>query len=127
MLDDDDKKKRRDNNAGNDFGNGGDGDGPEDNNKNPKGVDFKSSRFVILIVLGGLVTAIVFGTKFTSSFNGVNPDWTEFRNMVAAGKFSKIVVDGRVWTGTFIEGQPAGPSKSVRTAYAVAPSERLND
>jgi cell division protease FtsH len=116
MLDDDDKKKRR-----NDDGSeGGGGDGGDPNGPNrPKGVDFKSSRYLFVIIILGFIMAIFFGTRANFS-TSERMSWTEFREKVAANAFSEIdIVGGREIVAHYRDGQ-AGPNQK-REIHIIAP------
>src|SRR5579862_681112 len=109
MLDEDkDKKKRRDPEEG-DSGQGGEPEGP---NK-PKGVDFKSSRYLLVIILIGFVMAIVFGMKAQFP-NSERPAWSEFLQKLKDGQFSEIeYLPGQEIIATYGAGQPKLPPVHV--------------
>ena len=109
MLDEDkDKKKRRDPDES-DSGPGGEPEGP---NK-PKGVDFKSSRYLLVIILIGFVMAIVFGMKAQFP-NSERPSWSEFLKKLAAGEFREVeVFPGREIVANYGPGHEKQPSVHV--------------
>ncbi len=89
MLDEDkdtNKKKRRD-----DDGSEG-GDGGDPNGNKPKGVDFKSTRYLFAIILLGFVLVIIYGMKTTFPNTDRLP-WSEFREKAAAGAFKEIDIN----------------------------------
>jgi cell division protease FtsH len=87
---DDDKKKRH-----NDPADRNDGDeSPTGSPKAPKGVDFKSSRYLFLIIIVGIIMAVVFGMKNTFPSGNERLTWTEFREKLQADKFSEVTVVG---------------------------------
>ncbi|HYF51075.1 MAG TPA: ATP-dependent zinc metalloprotease FtsH [Planctomycetota bacterium] len=114
MFEDDDKdnKKKRSGGDGSEGGDGGDGKGP------PKGVDFKSSRYLFVIILIGIVMAVVFGMR--SSFPG-SPDlitWTEFREQLKGEKFKTVQITGREVKAEY---QPVANEKGKSTVRTYAP------
>ncbi len=86
MLDEDkDKKKRRDDDGSE---SGGDPDGP---NK-PKGVDFKSSKYLLVVIVVGFIVALVFGMKAQFP-NSDRISWSEFRDKATRGEFKEVEIN----------------------------------
>ncbi|MFH0937732.1 MAG: ATP-dependent zinc metalloprotease FtsH [Planctomycetota bacterium] len=130
MFDDDEnpkKKKRRNSEATerNDPSEDGGGDNPN-GSKGSKGVDFKSSRYLFLIIIIGIIMAVVFGMK--SQFPG-GPErlsWTEFREKLKNGtervsKFESVQIIGRDVIAKYAPGEVAPKGKSEARAYAPDP------
>lgn len=134
MLDDDDDenpKKNKKRVSGRvdrmESGNGGEnGDNPGPNR--PKGVDFKSSRYLFLIILVGVGVALFFGMKNQYATGPELVDWTKFRKIVAGEEegiqVAKIRIQGREVVALLAEGSHVGKNKSseIRT---YAPAEPL--
>jgi cell division protease FtsH len=117
--DKDSKKKRRDGSE-----NEGDGGGDGNNPKNPKGVDFKSSRYLFIIILIGIVMAVVFGMKSTFPGGTERLSWTDFREQLSAGKFKKVQIIGRDVIATY---QPVANEKGKSEVRAYAPADPMPD
>jgi len=121
MLDEDkdNKKKRRDDDSG-DSGMGGDPDGP---NKQ-KGVDFKSSRYLLVIILIGFVMAIIFTTKAQFPSNE-RLSWSEFRQRLAKGDFKEIDISsgGR----EIVAHGMVGTTEKGKTEYRVYTPDPMPD
>jgi cell division protease FtsH len=108
--DENNKKKRR-----NDEGGRGEGDGdPGDPNK-PKGVDFKSSRILFIIIIIGVVLAIFAGRATIRTQEDVS--WSEFIDKVGKGSFSTVRFEGREVYGV----QTGGEIKNAKETRATAP------
>ena len=121
MQDDDDKdKKKRRDDSGPDSGGGG--DDPENNNNKNKGVDFKSSRYVFLIIVLGVILAVVFGGRYPLMSTQTAPDWTTFRKDFAAGKFKEVhFEDNRNITAIYANGQESTDDKKRNQITLTAP------
>ena len=121
MQDDDDKdKKKRRDDSGPDSGGGG--DDPENNNNKNKGVDFKSSRYVFLIIVLGVILAVVFGGRYPLMSTQTAPDWTTFRKDFAAGKFKEVhFEDNRNITALYADGQAGTDDKKRNQITLTAP------
>jgi len=111
--DEDPKKKRRDDNGAENEPSGPD---------KPKGVDFKSSRFLFVVLVLGVVVAVFAGTR---AFPGrPEPvDWVAFMRLLEDKKLKEIKVDGRDVTGYYAAGAEAGKTQ----IHVVAPSHPLPD
>src|SRR5262249_50198607 len=96
------------------------GDGGEGPNK-PKGVDFKSSRYLLVIILIGFVMAIIFGMKAQFPTND-RPAWSEFMQQAKDAKFSEIEVNS---TGDIIATPNTGEPK--KALVHVTPPDPMMD
>ena len=125
MLDDEDKdkKKRRSNDGSGPDGGGG--DDPDGGNKN-KGVDFKSSRYVFLIIIFGLILAVAVGGRSVITTQA-SPDWTTFRSELEQGKYEEVRIVNRDVIAIYHKGEEAGADKQQRRVTVYAPSDPLND
>ena len=118
MNDDDDPKKKR--RGGDDRDESGEGDsgGPD----RPKGVDFKSSRFLFIILVVGVIVAVFAGSKALPG-RPDQVDWTEFVKMMDKGDLREVRVDGRDIIGYYAPGKPLQAGKSQ--VHVIAPSYPL--
>ena len=84
MMDEDDPKKGKKRGGLEDRGESGDGDsgGPD----RPKGVDFKSSRFLFIILVLGVIVAVFAGSKTMIYSRPEQVDWTQFVQMMDEGR-----------------------------------------
>src|SRR5579862_6514126 len=96
MPDDDKDKKKRRNDPGPDLGGGGDED-PEGNNRN-KGVDFKSSKYVFVIILIGVLLAVFFSRNLNLG-QTQSPDWTTFLRDFEKGQYERVEISPIAETG----------------------------
>ncbi len=128
MQDDDDKdtKKRRSNDSGPELGGGGGGDDDPDGGKN-KGVDFKSSRYVFLIILVGVLLALFVGTKSNLIGGPVPPDWTTFRAEFEKGTYKELRFQDREVTAIYDDAGPTNSEKKRMSVTVTAPSDPLGD
>jgi cell division protease FtsH len=124
MSDEDkDKKKRRSENQGPESGGGGD-DEPEGGNKNNKGVDFKSSRYVFFIIVLGVMLAIFFGGKYNVLGQPPQPDWTVFLKDFEDGKFREVHFSPtHEVTAYYIDGESLGENKKPKIITVNAPDQ----
>jgi len=125
MQDDDKdpkKPKRRNDDGDNHEGDEG-GDGASGPNK-PKGVDFKSSRYVFFIILIGVALAVFFGAKGTINSAQQPVTWTEFLDKLEKGDVSEVKVVGRDITATYT-GTPAAKGRSE--FHVLAPADPIPD
>jgi len=110
--DDKDSRKRRrnsdDSNRKEDSGDNGDSGGPE----RPKGVDFKSSRFLFLIILLGIVLAVVAGLK-TAQGRAKDLDWGQFLAKLKAKNYKVVRIEGRDLFAEYADGVSTPSEKSV--------------
>ncbi|MCW8131610.1 MAG: ATP-dependent zinc metalloprotease FtsH [Planctomycetota bacterium] len=95
MFDDDDRKPKNDD------------DGHRDDDKRePKGVGFKSSKLLFLIIFIGILVAIVAGSSsigFTGRQDEMT-DWTKFVKKVESGEIDQIRVVNRDFYGRYRSG-----------------------
>ncbi len=116
MLDDNDKKNKWRDTPGE---NGNDsGDGPDRNNN--KGVDFKSSRFLIIVLIVGVLVAVFAGMKMPGKSEQV--EWSTFIDKLEKGDFKEVRVDGRDVLAKYRDAMPLQAGRQVHT---VAPSYPL--
>jgi len=103
MLDNDDdkKNKRRDEPDRND--DSGDEPGTP---KGPRGVDFKSSRFLVIVLILGILLVIVImgGNKLGGGEDKL--DWMTFEKKLSEKKISKIRVTRGEIFGAYADGEP---------------------
>ncbi|HYG73765.1 MAG TPA: ATP-dependent zinc metalloprotease FtsH [Planctomycetota bacterium] len=114
--DEDPKKKRRDGDSGSE---GGDPNGPD----KPKGVDFKSSRFLFIILVLGVIVAVFASTRPISG-RPEQVDWIEFVKLLEDKKLKEIKVEGRDITGYYAESVGTAGKTQV---HVVGPSNPLPD
>ena len=116
-MDEDDPKKGK---RRGDDGDSGDSGSPD--NK-PKGVDFKSSRFLFVILVLGVIIAVLMGSK---AFPGKpdQVDWTEFVKHLEKGDLREVRVDGRDIVGFYAPGLN-NVAQGKTQVHVVAPSNPL--
>ncbi|HEY3321032.1 MAG TPA: ATP-dependent zinc metalloprotease FtsH [Planctomycetota bacterium] len=119
--DDEPKKgKRRDPDP--DSGAGDNGDGPMGPDR-PKGVDFKSSRFLFIVLVIGVMLAIFAGMK-TINPKSETVDWSVFVNKLEKGDIGSVKVEGREITAKYIDGS-AATGRDLHTIAPIGPGGSL--
>ena len=98
MLDeDDDKEPRRGKRRGMDDTepeeSGGGGDGDRGGGNRPKGIDFRSAKFLFLILVVAVVLVVVGSLKYPGKTENLS-DWTDFVKKLEEKKFSEVRVEG---------------------------------
>jgi len=83
----------------------------------PKGVDFKSSKFLFLIILLGIVLAVVAGLK-TAQGRAKDMDWGQFLAKLKAKNFKVVRIEGR---DLFAEYDAGAGTPSEKTVHVTLP------
>ncbi|MBI3830655.1 MAG: ATP-dependent zinc metalloprotease FtsH [Planctomycetes bacterium] len=100
MFDDDDRKPNKNDRREPDE------ERRDDDKGDPKGVGFKSSKVLFLVIFIGILVAIVFGSTSISLNGRVDevPDWTSFVKRVESGDVTKIKFVNRDVFGVYRSG-----------------------
>ena len=110
--DDRDSRKRRknsdDSNRNEDDGDNGSASGRE----RPKGVDFKSNRFLFLLIVLLIVLAVVAGLK-TAQGRAKDLDWSQFLAKLRTKSFQAVRIEGRDLFADYAAGVSTPSEKTV--------------
>ena len=122
--DDRDSRKRRRNSDDTKRNEDNDDNGSSGGSDRPKGVDFKSSRFLFLIILLGIALAVVAGLK-TASGRAKDMEWSQFLAKLQTTKcFTQVRIEDR---DLFADYAPGASSPGEKTVHVTLPADPLPD